>query len=280
MKTVTACMGSATFLAFAVVSAVQAQEKPAVQTTEPSFHRMEIYNGPLRSVYYSAAGASTGERLALREVQRSENEAALADQLLAMRRQSVNDESILQNRRRNVQQLFYGYSSTVSAGLLAGTVSTLFPFGFGYPAFGFPFYPGFGSVITQHGLSGVGDEGPIKTELARMLAAQAGPEYAAQAYSQYYNALTRAAETNSRIAAVVGVPSKGGIRPAQYQAPLGPSRLPQPGTHVVVSRKVGANVEKVEGNVVSETGDWMVLDTKAGRLTIAKNSIVDILEPK
>jgi hypothetical protein len=39
-------------------------------------------------------------------------------------------------------------------------------------------------------------------------------------------------------------------------------------------------VEKVEGTVVSETGDLMALDTKAGRLTFAKNSVVDILEPK
>jgi hypothetical protein len=291
MKTVTACFGSAACLALALVSVAKAQEKQAAQN-EPGFHRIEIYNGPARMVHYSSFGASTGEQTLLRDVERGENEAALADQLLALRRQYVRDESILEKRRSQVQELFYGYWSVLSPSLVSGAALTTYPFassisypfGYSYYApynYAYPYYTSVGSGTSVNGLYGVGDEGRIKTELARTLAVQATPEYAAQAYRQYNNALARAGESDSRIAKVVGAPSKGGIRPLSYEPAPGESpRLTRPGAHVVVNTRLGNTVEKVEGTVVSDAGDWLVLDTKAGQLSIAKSAIITSLEPK
>jgi hypothetical protein len=285
MKTVTACFGSAACLALALVSGGKAQEKPAAQN-ESGFHRIEIYNGPFRMVHYASFGASTGEQTLLHDVERSENEAALADQLLALRRQYVRDESILEKRRRQVQELYYGYWNVGNPGLITGigAVATAYPFGYSYYApynYAYLSYPSVASGTSVNGLYGVGDEGRIKTELARTLAVQATPEYAAQAYRQYNNALARAGESDGRIAKVVGAPSKGGIRPLAYEPAPGESpRLTRPGAHVVVNTRLGNTAEKVEGTVVSDAGDWLVLDTKAGQLSIAKSAIIDILQPK
>lgn len=289
MNTRKAWIGSAGCFALAFVATANAQEKPAVQGPQADFHRMEIYNGPFRMVQFFAAGASAAEQANLREIERSENDAALADQLLALRRQYVANERILENQRRQFQQLLYAYPTQISAGLLTGTLPAAYPFGYGYSSpydygsflyGGSPYLAGFAGIASVNGAWGIGEGSPIKVELARTLASQATPEYATQAYRQYYNALAHAGEPNSRIATVAGVPSKGGIRPLEYQPAPGELRLTRPGAHVVLTRKLGDSAEKVEGTVVSETGDWVVLDTKAGKRSLAKSTIVDVLESK
>ena len=63
--------------------------KPAAQNTEPGIHRLQIYNGPLRTVHYFSASGSPGEQANFREAERAENQVDLANQLLDLRNQYV-----------------------------------------------------------------------------------------------------------------------------------------------------------------------------------------------
>jgi hypothetical protein len=187
MKTVTACIGSAACLVLALVGTASAQEKQPVQPKEPASHRMEIYNGPYRAVYYFAEGGSAADLAKLRDTERTENEAALSDQVRALLHQYVADESLLQRRRRDVQLLFYGHSNVISQWLLGGQVVGAYPYGFGYDVPGFSgayglynygfagygpsYWPG--TVTSTNGV--FGDEGPLKAELIRALGATLGP---------------------------------------------------------------------------------------------------------
>jgi hypothetical protein len=268
------------WLVFTPAVGAQPPAKPAAQAAESGFHRMTIYNGAMPTAHYFAAGGSTGEQAGLRDLERAEHEAALADQLMALRRQYLTHESQLENYRAAMQRLYYGYASISSYGA--------WPYGYGYgvapygaAALG-PFPPtayaglGYGGGLAWGGL----DEGPLKRDIAQTLAAQATPEHSGQAYRQLHASLARVRDSSSRVAPAAGTPDKGGVRLALYE-PAAPEdfRLAKRGAHIIVTRKLGDTTDKVEGTVVSENGDWLVLDTKAGRRTIARSQIVDVLEP-
>jgi hypothetical protein len=218
-------------------------------------------------------------------MQRSENEALLADDMLGLRRQYVASERALEARRRAVQELLYGYSNeesntfTSSAGGWGGWS------GFG----GYPYlsaYPnvspygylpaGFSNTFsgsTTNSLAiGVGDEGVIKTAMAKTLAGQATPEYAAQANMALQNSLARGSQFDS-VRTGLGMTKKEPVAAAGFETTMS-------GADVVVTRTLEGKNEKVEGKVVREDGNWLVVDTKDGRRTIPKSQIVDILEPK
>ena len=255
-----------------------AQEKPAVQSTEPGVHRLEIYNGAVRTVHYvTAPGTSAYDQASLRDLERVENEAALADQLVALRREYINNERLFENRRTNVQLLFYGYSSDLGYGGYPGA------YYLGYP-YGYYSYPYGGRGGSSWSLAwGTGYEGAIKTEMAHTLATQATPEHTARVARQYDAALARFDSASPKIRAAVGIPEKGGVRPAATVPDAGgpeEARLAAPGTQVVVTRKVGTTTDKIEGKVVGETSGWLIVETSAGKRTLAKNQILDVLEPK
>jgi hypothetical protein len=179
MNTVSACVGCATCFALALVSSASAQEKPSGQAKAP--HRMEIFNGPYRTVHYYSDEASAADQAKLREREHNENEAALADQLQALLRQYVADESYLERRRREVQWLYYGHANVINTGLDSYDYDYFAPYRYGYSSpyygygygggYGYPL-PGYTSVTSMNGLFGVGDEGRFKSELAKALAAQ------------------------------------------------------------------------------------------------------------
>jgi hypothetical protein len=262
----------------AMPAALAQESKPASQTSEPGVHRLEIYNGPLHSVYYYAAGASPGELAGFRNAAYAQKQAELAGQLLDLRNQYVNDERVLESRRRTVQQQWYGYANQYSPGYGA-------PY-YGYGGYGYPWlgsgYPflGFGNVTASNNLAfGVGDEGPIKDQLARTLAGQATPEFAAMAGQHLDTALARVGGPANRDLAR-GAPEKTGIAPAGYETtPADGFRLASPGAHVIVTSKVGDTIDKVDGTLVRENSDWIVVKTAAGNRTIPKRQVVDILEP-
>jgi hypothetical protein len=72
---------------------------------------MEIINGPLRTVHYFSTADSMGELIGPRRNAYAEKQAELADQLLDLRKQYVNDERALQNRRKTVQEQWYGQAN-------------------------------------------------------------------------------------------------------------------------------------------------------------------------
>jgi hypothetical protein len=286
MGTVFSRAAGAACLALGLASVASAQVKPAARVSDSGVHRMEILNGSMRSVHYVSAGMPVTEQTTLRELERAENEVALSDQLAALRRQYVNDERFMQNRRQVVQQLLYGYSSDLTGGFYPGTSIAAYPFGtYGY---GFPYAYGYGygvgpylaggyGTASQSLAYGIGDEGAIKTDIAKTLATQAGPEHAAVAARQFDSAVARAAESEP-IRTALGLPKREGVA----YAGLGgePVHLTRAGTKVVVTRRVGDATDKVEGEVVREDGDWIVVRTAAGQRTISKGTVLDILEPE
>jgi hypothetical protein len=240
---------------------------------EPGQHRMVIYNGTTRTVHYFVDGASPSELATLRDLERAENEAAVSDQLLALRREYVSNERFLENRRQNVQQLLYGYSTDFTTGYYGGA-----GYGFGYPYYGgYAVAPGGGASTSLSLAYGVGDEGALKTAMSRTLAEQATPEHTARANRDLNVALARTGESSGPVRAAVGVADKGGIRPATYREEDDGFHLPKKGSAVTLTTKQG---EKVEGTVVSESGSWVTLDTKAGTRMLAKSNVIDVLVPK
>jgi hypothetical protein len=172
--------------AFAICAAVGLAQVSGLRAQDKSFHQMEILNGTVRTVHYFLDNATPAEAAELRWREQTENDVALAGELSALRRQYVNDERFMENRRTNVQQLLYGYSTEYAVSLYPGWNYGWgggwygYPFGFGY---GYPGFYGNMAGTAAHSLAfGVGDEGRIKTEMAHTLAGQATPAFAQEAY--------------------------------------------------------------------------------------------------
>jgi hypothetical protein len=241
-------------------------------------HRLEIYNGPMRTVHYYVEGLSMGERASLSDLQRLENEVAFTDQLAALRQQYIRDERELQRRRAVVQNLLYGTSTTYATGFYPGAVWVGgYPYGYGLPlSYAYPnvvttaaLYP-IGSVgtTTQSLLFGIGDEGVIKTEMARVLASQASPQYAALARQEYLTALDRASN-DPKLGRVLGL-KKGDVALAEFARVVPPGMGLSAGDQVSLTARDG---KTIDGKFVRETGDWVTVDTGKEQVTVRKSEI-------
>jgi hypothetical protein len=217
VRTTVACAGVLLFGACATLPALAQEGKARV-------HKMEIYNGPYRTVHYFTDGASPGDEAALRDLERAENEAAVADQVSSLRRLYVANERALEQRRGQVQPLLYGYSSEYTASLVTPAPTFLPRRNFGWAGFPTPFavgsgyyygaypysvYPygagggGFGSspfpvvggmvgTVSNSLAHGVSDEGRLRAEVLRPMTT---PEYAAQLRRNYDSAVARVADS-------------------------------------------------------------------------------------
>jgi hypothetical protein len=264
-------------LALACAAAGRAQPAPAPPPARPAAEdetpsgvfRQVIYNGPNRTVHYTAVGLSPGEQTTLRNLERAENEVAVANDLAALRRQYIANERVMENRRHDVQMLLYGFASQYGSSAYAGT-------GFGgYPYFGAYGYPyansGFGytgalasSSSAASTAFGMGDEGSIKTEMARALANEATADRAALAARSLENAEARVAQSE-RLRSALGTRNRGDVAPvANEQAARG---------RVTVTLK---GDQKVEGTLVSEDSDWITVDTGNEEVSVRKSEAVRI----
>jgi hypothetical protein len=250
----------------------------APKNDEPGVHRMEIYNGPLRSVHYIYRGLSSSEAQAVRDLERAENETTLANEMLALRMQYVSGERALDAQRRFSQQQLYGYSAAESEsgsfsfprreGLFGYIRGGWGGWGGGWGGYGGGWGGGYSagySSADSVGLAvGVGDEGRIKTAMAPVVASQATPEYAAKVGQDLTAAATRAA-SYATVRNTLG---------------LKPSSIVPVGGDVTITRVLDGKAEKIQGKVLSEEGDWLILDTPAGKRSVLKSTIVDVLEPR
>jgi hypothetical protein len=276
------------------VAWAQPAVKPAVQEPGPGIHRMEIWNGPMRTVHYLyQPGLSPSEVGALGEMERAENEVALSDDLLRLRAQYVRNERVMEATRHAVQKLLYGYTSSTSDSFSAnyGGGGYGYPYWFGgaYGAYANPAsrynygfgptssFAGFSSSATNSLAYGMGDEGAIKTDMARTLAAQANPEYAAQAAQHLAYAVGRAGQYEPIRTALHLPKAEGGVG----GGPIATAgfETAKTGATLTVTRSVDGKSEKIEGKLLREDADWMVLQTKEGKRTISKKQITDVLEP-
>jgi hypothetical protein len=239
--------------------------------------RLEIYNGTTRTVHYYSDSLSPGERETLNDLERAENEAAFVNSLLLLRQQYVTSELALEPRRRAVQEQQYGLASQIPA---VGNAS--FPYGgipfsapFGYNNFGY--FGGFANAYltnfaTNNEISrslafGVGDQGRLNDEMARTIAAQATPEAAATAQRRLATAMARVNDSE-RLRPALGIPDQGVV-------PAGATKVVP--VHTTVTLKNG---DKIEGTLLREDPDWVVVETATDEVSVRPSEVVKIVRAK
>jgi hypothetical protein len=258
--------------------AKQPEGKPAdVKPADLNPNRVypvEIYSGGTRTIHYITASPSLSEQSAVRELERAENEAQYASDLLALRRQYVSSEQAFDPVRRAMQNALYGLvrdtsssSSIAGSAFLDGSISGsgTGAGGWGW-AVGYPFNSVFAnvgvgpsytqatSVRTVDNLAiGIGPEGKMKDELAPVIAKQATPEFAMAAARALQDAL-------------VSVPRTGG--------PILP--VGGPGW-TTVYLKSGAIAT---GKVTREDADWIVLDNDKEEMRIRTADVARMTKRK
>jgi len=248
----------------ALPARAQPPGKPAADN-EPRTHRMVIENGPVRTVHYISKDFSPGEESALRDLERAENGLAAAGQLLDLRRLYLRNEMTLEQRRGQVNPLLYGYSSQLGTDSFAGGGFSGFGgypygYGFGYPygvsTFGNMGY-GWGTTNSASSLNslapGIGNEGVIKNEMARMIADPSASDAYARAARAYDAALARVADTKAG--------KSIGLVAAEHTA--GPRVT-------LVMKKEG---EKITGNLVSDDADWITVETDKEQVSVRKADV-------
>jgi hypothetical protein len=142
--------------------------------------------------------------------------------------------------------LYGGYGSNNAVGFMGGSASNTLAYG-------------------------IGDEGAMKTDMARTLSAQATPERAAEAHRNLEMALARAS-TVAPIRVALGLKEdKDSAKRASFYSG---------GVNVVVTRMLEGKSDKIEGKVLGDDDQWLILDTKEGRRRVLKSTIVDVLETK
>ncbi len=260
--------------------------RPAVADGD-GVSRMEIYEGPNRTVYYFG-GASSSERATLSDLQRAENEMDYLNKLQTLRRLYVNNEITLQPQRLYVQEQLYG--TQISYGnnsLLAGYgygwggsgMGASYPYVYSYPyvgayggyGAGFSGYLGGASTQVVRSLAyGMGDEGRLKDAMAQVIAQQAAsPEYAAAVIKNYQTALADVA-ASPRLAKSLRL---DGRRPAEG-VPVGIPPGPKAAAPITLTLKNG---DKVEGSSMKpDDGDFYVVETPRGQTSIRKSEVIRI----
>jgi hypothetical protein len=250
--------------------------RPAMAEAD-GVNRMEIYEGPNRTVYYFGGGASSSERATLSELQRAENEMDYLNKLQMLRRLYVNNELTLQPQRLYVQEQLYGTQiSYGNSSLLAGYGYGYGGMGYSYPyVYGNTFYGGYGGYgpggfsgylggastqVTRSLAYGMGDEGTLKNNLAPVIAQQAAsPEYHAAVIKNYQTALADAA-ASPRLARGLRL---DGRKPVKAMPP------------VTLTLKNG---EKVEGSSLDDKtgGDFYIVETPRGQTSVRKSEVIRI----
>jgi hypothetical protein len=263
--------------ALCFVNSVNAQEQRG------RVFRTEIYNGGTRTVRYNAAGLSPGESQSLRELERLENETSYLRSLEELKKEYVASERVLEPYRRSVQQMEYGVDRTMSVGGYAG--------GWGYnPGVyagwgGFPSYAvgaygwgGYGAYAPMYGTrtvtrslaAGMGDEGVMKANISRTIAAQATEEYATIVDRSGERALARAsASPTLRVA--LGMPADRGTRPDGGTRPAAAAER----TPVTLTLTSG---ETVRGVKLEEKGNWFIVTLAGGKTLRLRESEVSRIE--
>jgi hypothetical protein len=193
--------GAAVLLVLAWAGAAQAQAQevlppeanPYVKKGRP--YRVEVNNGPTRTVQYIGVGLTPDVRLTVRELERVENSAAYSREVLALKRQYVRDEKLVEANRTVAQAKalapeisypnYFGLGGYLGSGYYFGGL----PVGLGYPTYP-SVYSGYrggflgaalstGSFTTSSLGYSLPDDSVLKSSLSQTIAAQSTPEYAA-----------------------------------------------------------------------------------------------------
>ena len=274
-------------------------EKPK-QPSNPTgaAHRMEIQNGRNIGIRLFGKDLSPSEMAALRDLERAENEANYADMMADLRYTYLRNELDMEARRHNVQLALYGtsvYSTT--GGFLGGAYASPAAFQMGYAAlpnglslvanpFGaatvypgqaafnrlYPnvYTPGYwgdnftGTVSTFDSLqNGMGDEGVMKNEIVKGMAAGYNRDSVAAAHRNLDNAINRLAYMKD-------------VRDALNAGQ--PGRVVPAATPGAVTLTLKDNKE-IKGNLVGEDGDFLVVQTENEEVRVRKDDVVKSARP-
>jgi hypothetical protein len=279
-----------------------AQPGAARPADEGSVQRLEIYNGPMRSVYYVPTGTvSPSEAASLRDLERAENDVALAGELQALRLKYVRNASLLENRMSEVNRLLYGYSSETSGGWtgasgffgyagagpygvtngyfypgygISGPYASAYPFGYGYPG-GVVGYAG--TNVGSNSLAyGIGSQGVVKDVVASTLRDALAPDFAVGANHELSAAWSNASHS-------AAFRKGAGLKePIALAAQAGPeSRFGvKPGDEVTVNYRLGNKTEQATGKVRAENAEFLTIDTSKGEEMIRSSEITNLVKPK
>jgi hypothetical protein len=256
--------------------------------SEPAAVKMEIFEGPNRTVRYFGNG-SPGEQAMLGDLERAENEMAYLKDLQALRRQYVTSERTVEPMRRYVQEQLYGTSigtswTNLQGGVFASggygyTPGYAYPYaypynygGYGYP--GMTAYLGGSSTEIMRSLAyGVGDEGCLKNAIAPVIAQQAGSaDYQAAVRRNYTTAMGHVASSPQLAKALDLTPEKGGGSTVVPAAAETDRAFP-----VMLYLKDGSSVG---GDKMTEDGDWYVVEAGKTEHRVRKSEVVRIVRPK
>ncbi len=269
--------------------------KPVAGPITAGVHRMEIMNGTTGiSVRYFGKGLAPTEMAALRDLERAENEAAFGETLASLRNQYLRNEMEMETVRHLFAMANYGVTTSRTFGGSVGGGC-----GYGYmnglsnnyalvnnPLYGagglFPgqvanspvypsvYTPGYwgdnfgGTVTTMTGLQfGMGDEGVVKNDIVKAMAAHNTPESIAATYHSLDNAASRVAAL-PRVREGLGQTDPSNIGLAGY----GPITL-------TLKDKT-----EVKGNLVREDADWLYLTTDTEDVTVRKADVMKTVRPK
>jgi hypothetical protein len=248
---------------------------------EPIVQRIEIWNGSMRTIHYGYRGISPGEESSLHDLQRAENEVILADTLLALQMQyAVNDQE-MEARRHAVQMLLYGFNAEENPPVWNGVAFGIRGYGYGgyYPYAYMPYNvaaaPGLWGCTgsnTDTLAVGIGDEGVLKNRVVSLMGTPALAEHAAAASRN----LSRArSEQSDRVLTSLKL-KRGDVTPVEYapESRFGVAK----GDKVAVTVK-GAD-KALEGKVVRENADWLVIDTGDEEVNIRSADISRLAKKK
>jgi hypothetical protein len=113
MHPTTAIAARAAFLPVLFLLTAPAPAQEAKPDASPPVRKMEIWNGPLRTVYYSLLEGSPHRQALYRILQWAENEVTIADQLQQLKLAYVGDERQLEAFRMAPQ---FGYAPWLGGG--------------------------------------------------------------------------------------------------------------------------------------------------------------------
>ncbi len=269
--------GAAVLLVLAWAGSAQAQgvlppeANPNVKKGTP--YRVEVNNGTTRTVQYVGVGLTPDVRQTVRELERVENSTAYAREILALKRQYLKDERLVEANRTVAQEKAYApelsYPYLYGAGYLgSGSYYGGLPVGLGYPTYptlygrAFAYAPSAlmtGTFSVSRQGYGLPDDSVLKASLSQTVAAQSTPEYAA-ALNRDAERVALRAYASPTVRVALGLPSveegrreRGAIRAvAEEFSPTAP---------ITVTMKNGT---VYRGTKTRAAEGWLVIDLVGG----------------
>jgi hypothetical protein len=223
---------------------------------------MEIWNGSSRSVHFFSQGASTGDETALRDLQRAENDLALANDVQSLRRQYLMNQRVLAQRlNESIASWAPNYGVAVSPSWYDpyGTMGVGAPYQNVASAGVGPYMYGQFGPAPSPGL-GTGLEGVLGDEFSRSLAQMITPQATTNALRAYDSAVTRVAD--SKLGSKIGL--------VKRERTIGPA----------VTLILKKDNEKISGNLVSEDDTWITVETAKEEVSIRKADVDRIVRSK